>query len=356
MIQSFTIVNYLDEILYLDIRRPEDTGFLVNSVTGLNYPKTDISSQTYSTYDGSHFGGFHVDQRNIVMNIIFYEDNKEKLSIEDLRWKLMRYFLPKTELKFYATNEHGTFLIKGYIESCEINIFTKQEGAQISILCPDPHFILSTFNIDSTSTKNDNISSISYDEENKAIIFRSNLISEIEKPIIISKNNSIANVKPLFHFPLSIEANKFVSENTPDRFRTLEFGSIKSYPKTVIEYKGTAETGFVITITVKSYSVNGLRINNVTRNEYVAIDDSKLKDLVSGGGLQRHDIVIIDTKKGSKSAKLIRNGVTYNILNACLPVKKWPRLQTGDNIFTYSADNINNVDISLDFETLFFGI
>lgn len=309
MIKAFKIINYLGEELYLDIRKPEDTGFLITSVTGLNDPQIEIASQNYTTYDGSDVGNLHVTQRNIVMNIVFYEDNTEKISIEDLRWKLQSYFPPKTELSFYAINDHGSFSIKGYVETCDVNIFTKQEGAQISILCPDPNFILENAN----------------------------------------NTTVIGTIEPIFHFPVSIESFELID-------KSLEFGFIKKYPSTSVIYKGSSVTGIIIKIEIKTNVISNLRINNVTRGEYIVIDYAKLNELV-GGNFQKYDEITIDTRKGKKSVTLLRNAVSYNILNACLPVKKWPQLQTGENVFTYSASNdIDCVDISINFDTRFLGI
>lgn len=355
MIQAFKIVNYLGESLYLDIRRPEDTGFLITSVTGLNYPKVEVASQDYATYDGSHFGNMHVDKRNIVMNVVFYQDNKEKLDVESLRWKLQRYFLPKTELTFYAINEHGTFWIKGVVESNEINIFSKQEASQISILCADPYF--------------------NKDESNHIV--------------------TIGFVDPLFEFPFSIELDKnkplppytktlnaaggydIVADNVyyevtlnsqtldlgyhAKAIRALdsgkiEFGNIKGYPRTVIDYDGSVETGLTIDIEAKG-PIRGLRVNNVTRGEYIIIDDSRLYSILGSSYIQKYDQIIIDTRKGQKSAKLIRDAKTYNILNACLPVSKWVQLQTGNNEFTYSTTNeIENVDMHVTFPVRYLAI
>ena len=140
MIQSFKIINNVGESLDLDIRKPEDTGFLVTSVIGLTYPSADISVAEYAAFDGSIFGNNRIPQRNIVMQLIFYPENREQLSIERLRLKCDRYFPIKQQIKFYVTNDSGTYWIIGYIEANDANIFSNQEGARISIICDDPYF------------------------------------------------------------------------------------------------------------------------------------------------------------------------------------------------------------------------
>lgn len=153
MIKSFKIVNHMNQILELDIRKPEDTGFLVSSVVGLTYPNAEISTSDIALFDGSILGNRRVGGRNIVITLIFYEDNRQKLSVEDLRHKCYRFFPVKEELTLYITNDSGTYWIKGYIETNEINIFTKQEGAQISIICPDPYFVRQGMDINNLVSK-----------------------------------------------------------------------------------------------------------------------------------------------------------------------------------------------------------
>lgn len=141
MIKSFRIVNNLGESLYLDIRKPEDSGFLVYSVTGLSYLQAEISTSDIALFDGSILGNRRVGKRNIVMSISFYQENTQHFTIEELRHRCYRFFPIKQQITFYVTNDSGTYWIRGYIESNETNIFTKEEGAQISILCPDPYFV-----------------------------------------------------------------------------------------------------------------------------------------------------------------------------------------------------------------------
>ena len=128
---------------------------------------------------------------------------------------------------------------------------------------------------------------------------------------------------------------------------TVEFGFVKTYPETIIQYKGDAETGVIIEIEVLGTTASGIRINNVTRGEYIIIDNTKLSAII-GSDLAQYDLIIIDTHRGKKSAKLLRGGVTYDILHAIDLSSKWIYLQTGPNRLTYSATpNVNDLQISI---------
>ncbi len=140
MIRSFTITNHLGNSVFLDIRKPESTGFLVSSVTGLGPVKAEISMSDISMFDGSIYAGSRLGSRNIVFNLVYFENNNEKLTVEQIRHRCYDIFPLKKEIKIVVTNDKGNFAIRGRVESNEIPIFSNAEGSQVSILCPDPYF------------------------------------------------------------------------------------------------------------------------------------------------------------------------------------------------------------------------
>ena len=127
---------------------------------------------------------------------------------------------------------------------------------------------------------------------------------------------------------------------------TVEFGIIKPYPETTIYYDGDDDTGIEITIRA-SGNASGLRINRRTGNEYIIIN----QDMVVA------DTIKIDTRKGKKSAILIRNGVETNILKKVETSKTWIHLEKGENVFTYTTTSgLSNLKIFVDYETRINGI
>lgn len=363
MIQAFKIVNHLNEELYLEIRKPEATGFLVASVTGLGYPKVNFSEQKCANDDGSYYGEQHIEQRNIVMNIVFYNNNVEKLDIESLRWKLQRFLIVKSELKFYVINEHGTFWIKGFVETNDVNIFSSQEGAQISILCPDPFWI---------SNEGSKLVTVGLSEPSFEfpVEFKSKPIDENSKYEIVpnteggydahadvllydfEENSGTKNLQ-IGNTTVTVKYSGFKAVPKYEA-KTVEFGKIKSYPSTEIDYKGSAVTGIQIIIEARD-EITGFRIDNATRKEYIIIDETKLKPDI--GHIRNHDQIIINTSRGEKSAILVRDGFSYNILNACSTMRKWIKFQTGLNVLSYSTtSDIRTADVKVVYLTKYLGV
>jgi len=310
MIKSFKITTYLGDSIELDIRKPEDTGFLISSVTGITLPAATISATDVATMDGAVYSGARLSKRNIVFAIIFYEDNniydpntgeRRRYDVEELRHKCYKYFPIKKEITIHITNDSGTYRISGYIESNESAVFTKQEGAAISVICPDPYF-----------TK----------EETSSI--------------------QLQDVIGAFHFPVMFQP-------------TQQFGMIKTYPATDINYDGAADTGLTIRIFAIG-AITNLVINDLLKHEYMKLDSSKIQKK-TGAGIIAKDEIRINTRRGKKSITLIRNGKNINILNCLDRNSKWLTLSNGANRFGFTADSGRlNAQVTFEYEPRYLGV
>ena len=301
MIKSFKITNHLGNSLYLDIRKPEDTGFLVTSVSGLTPPKAEVSESEFSTADGIDISGVRVGSRSITFTLIFYQDNNEKLTVEELRHICYEYFPVKKEIQIEITNDSGIYRTSGTIETNEITIFTIMEGAQINVICPDPYFW--------------------------------------------SKDSSTLNmwdVKPAFEFPVIFED-------------TVEFSTIDTSHQFDLYYNGAGDCG----VTLKIYSIGSvgdIYIYDQLTNGYMKIISSRVAQK-TGHPVMKGDYITINTRRGKKSASLLRNGITHNILHAISTDSEWTMLHQGLNRFAYVATSgVSNLKISIDYEVNCLGV
>src|SRR5574344_545094 len=139
MIKSFTVTNYLGDSIQLVLGEPEKSGFLIKSVSGLGPSRGNLNTTEVSTNDGSIFNSARLNQRNIVFDLAFVISSAGE-SIETVRQKSYKYFPIKKKLTILIETDNRTIRTTGYVESNETDIFRSQEGAQISIICPDPYF------------------------------------------------------------------------------------------------------------------------------------------------------------------------------------------------------------------------
>ncbi len=307
MIYSFTITNYLGDTIKLTLREPVLSGFLIKSVTGLGPVKANINTTEVATNDGSKFNSARLTQRNIVFQMVFVDTLKGE-SVEDIRQKSYKYFPTKKNVDIIIETDNRYVKTTGYVESNEPNIFSSQEGAQISIICPDPYFYTAGDNGD-----------------------------------IVTEFYSIA---PMFEFPFS-------NESLTDPM--IVFSEIQSRAAGVITYYGDTEIGMVIRIHALGEATN-VAIYNTDTREVMRIDTDKIKK-ITGKGLVVSDDIIINTAKGNKSITLLREGVSYNILNCLGKNPDWFTLTKGDNVFAFTAETgITNLQFRVENKIIYEGV
>ena len=198
--------------------------------------------------------------------------------VEKNRIRLYSFFRPKEWCKFYYKNSSRNVFIEAYTENVECDLFTDNETMQISLLCPEPYF--------------------------KDV---QEIIDDISK--ILSK----------FEFPFSIDEDG------------IELSTLDTSKITNIHNISEMDTGVTINIDIYSH-IEKLLIKNTSTGETLTLNYQ----------FQSNDKVIINTNKGHKSIKLIRNAETINIFSAIEKSSAFFRLNIGDNFFSYLADDGEN--------------
>jgi hypothetical protein len=286
MIKVVTVTNYLGDSIRLELARPGLSGFVVESITGLGPVKADINTTEVSTNDGALYNSARLSKRNIVIAIKYYFGGEE--TIEELRHKSYKYFPVKKKIKLVFETDERLVETEGYVESNDTVIFSKTEGSDISIICPDPYFYLSGNNGTQTT------------------IFYS--------------------IEPMFEFPFS---NESLTEDL------LIMGDIKNKSENYLVYEGDAETGIIMSIHAVG-PVDMIAIYNLGTRETMFIDTLKI-ETTTGAGFDYGDDIIICTIKGKKSVTLLRNGLPINILNCIDKTSDWFQISKGVNVFAFDA-------------------
>ena len=307
MIYSIVVTNYLGDRIKLELGKPDVSGFLIKSITGLGPAKANVNTTEVSTNDGSLFNSARLSQRNIVLDMVFINTVYGE-SIEDLRQKSYKYFPLKKSVELTIETDNRYVKTTCYVESNEPNIFSSQEGTQISIICPDPYFY-------SAGEDGNNVT-------------------------------NFYSIDPMFEFPFSNE-----SLDEP----LLVFGEIQIKTEGVITYHGDSEIGVMIYIHAIGPATN-INIYNTETREVMRINTEKIS-LLTGKGIVASDDIVINTAKGEKSITLIREGVSYNILNCLDKNTDWFTLAKGDNIFAFTADSgVTNLQFRVENKVIYEGV
>ena len=302
MIKSITVTNPKGESLVLDLFHPEKSGLIVKSITGLGPPKANINSTDLATADGALYSSARASTRNIVFNLAFMFAP----TIEDVRQKTYKYFPLKKKVTIEVQTDNRSLMTEGYVESNSPDIFSKEESAQISILCLDPFF---------------------YDPNPTYIQF--------------------ATVTPNFEFPFS-------NESLEDDL--IEFGLINLDTRSVLDYSGDVDTGVLITVHAIGSVSGTITIYNVETHENMKIDLSKVKTLI-GRDYGNGDDILISTVSGDKYVQVLHDGKYTNAIAAIEKLADWFTISVGKNIFNFTVTSgTENLAMTFSYRNAYGGI
>lgn len=302
MIKSVTAINQLGESVTIELGSPEKSGFLILGIDGLGPSKATINMTDILSDDGAVFNSSRVSTRNILLHLSFMG---WPASIEGLRQESYRYFPVKTRVELIFEMDNRTCWTYGYVESNTPSIFSKDEGTDISIICPDSYF---------------------YSQDTQVTLF--------------------SGVVPAFSFPFS---NESITSNL------VKFGDVSMSTSKTIYYEGEALAGVVMFMHALGPVINPT-IFNIRTRESMRIDSTKLS-ILTGYGIIAGDDIIISTIKGDKFIVLQRDGVVVNILNCIDKNSSWFQISKGDNIFAYVADaGIANLQFRVENQVIYEGI
>lgn len=331
MIKSVIVTNNLGESIEMELRSPEKSGFLITDIDGIGPGSGNINITELATMDGGIYDSARLPSRNIVLNIRFYDEYE---TVETLRMKSYKYFPIKKEISLTVVTDSVMLRTSGFVEKNEPNIFSNEEGTQISIICPDPNLYL--------------------------------------KDPSIKRFNTI---RPLFQFPFKggtyIESvsdliddrseNIIDSNNDPILLTTYELThkikmslmDLSQYQ--TLYYSGHEDVGIEMRFHFLGVVTNPT-IYNITKNKKMSIN-TEMIEKISGSGIIFGDDIVISTVKGKKSIVLIRNGEYFNIFNCLDKDTSWITLSHGENILYITSDSgIEYVNLTIVNDIVYEGV
>lgn len=302
MIEYFIIKNYLGESVKITLAEGDpEHGMIISKVEGLGPPKANLGMTDLATIDGSIWNSSRVEKRNITIKMIFAYAN----TIEETRQRTYKYFPVGKELELIVKTDNRFVYTKGVIETNQPDIFSKEEGNNISLVCGDPFF---------------------YSKQTQVTVF--------------------FGIQPLFEFAFS---NESLTE------KKIEFGSIERSKEKAIYYDGEREAGVTISIHALA-NVGDIIIYNTGTRERMDISAERIKE-ITGASLGAGDDIIITTMRNNKRIRLRRKGRLTNIFNALSRESSWFTLAKGNNIFAYEASyGAESVIIKIEHQIVYEGV
>lgn len=304
MIYTIIATNAKGDSVELDLANPWAGGIAVTGASGLGPAEGTINTVNFATSDGALFNSSRIKSRDIELNLKFLGSD-----IEAVRHKLLRYFRVKHPITLDFITDYRHTYITGHVEKNEIDIFSNSEGADLTIVCPNPFF-------------------------------------KLRDPVKGKNSVRFTSSTPSFEF-------EFEDPNADSP--TLKFGDISSTGETVIVYEGDADTSTIVDIQFLGPAA-GVKLYNTTTQTRINIDTNEISRLL-GSTIKAGDRLSISSGVGDKYVKAYRDGRVYNALSALDRDSDWIFLTPGDNLITVRADSgIDNVSAIISYENLYESI
>ena len=304
MIYTIIATNAKGDSVELDLANPWAGGIAVTGASGLGPAEGTINTVNFATSDGALFNSSRIKSRDIELNLKFLGSD-----IEEVRHRLLRYFRVKHPITLDFITDYRHTYITGHVEKNEIDIFSNSEGADITIVCPNPFFRL----------------------------------------------RDPAKGKNSVRFTTSIPSFEFEFQDPNYDSPTLIFGEMTSTGETVVVYEGDADASTIVDIQFLG-PASGVKLYNTTTQTRINIDTNEISRLL-GSTIKAGDRLSISSGVGDKYVKAYRDGNVYNALSALDKDSDWIFLTPGDNLITVRADTgIDNVSAVISFENLYESI
>lgn len=262
--------------------------FEVISVSGLNPPSASLFTSKSPNRKGLKHNGSTLNERVVVIQI------KLLGNVEESRNALYMWAEPEQYAKIYYQNGVKSVYCEGYVEACDVDMFSDNEVMNVEILCGDPYF-------------------------------------KDMQEIIVEISNNIKQ----FTFAFAID-----SAGIP--FSTLKENNITSV------VNAGAETGaqFIIRCTEPITSLVIFDADDTTRQFKInrSFDTSWQ--------------IVIDTEGSPKTCKAIGpDGMIVNILRYVSGSPTWFNIKKGNNRFGYLANNgAAAVEMTIRFTNKYMGV
>lgn len=203
------------------------------------------------------------------------------------RIEVFKVLRSKQYVKLYYKGQYRNVFIEGYIESIDISYFAIKQIVTCAILCPSPFF-----------------------KEAQEIV------------------DELSNVVSAFHFP-------FASTEEPE----LVLSYISNDIGITVENEGDVECGLIIEMYARQ-AVSNPKIFNYITQDFIGVKYS----------MQQADTIIIDTRRGQKSVKLIRGGVETNLFNYVMEGSTWLQLAPEGSTFVYEVGTGDAEELAVTFK------
>ena len=380
MMKSIIVTNHKGESLEMELRRPELSGLLPYSISGLGGSTANINTQDMVGIDGAFFVSSRKQTRNITLTVKIMAT--ELLTLEESRRLTYKFFETKKPVRLTFVTDKRSCYIDGYTESNEPDIFTNQETTSISIICPDPYFYDSVGRVPTffsgitpmftfmDITEPDVIPLKGYVNSTLTQMFSDPEMTDRIIPddgqVCYGLNTHDYYIYDATNYEFILDEKNnhkgkgfksAVKTNPPlKQMGDYKTGEINVRTDIHVNYEGEVDTGMYITLHFLGDGPQNIYIYDMYKLEsFIHIDDEEFKSL-TGDYFKEADEIEICTIVGQKTVRLLRDGVYQNIINCINRDSTWLQLTKGDNYYSYTATDLTKISCQIDHLVQYEGV
>lgn len=260
----------------------QNPAYVITSIEGLDPPDAVLNLYKQAGADGMVFNSATLDARQLIITMAVNGP------AEINRRALYRYFQTKKYIRVYYKNDSIDVYADGYTQNMTVAYFEQKQIVQITIICTDPYFHLTT-------------PSITYYNPNDTA---------------------------LFEFPFSIPA------------AGIPFSEVNTYDMATVYNPGNIDTGMIIRF-IASGAVTNPKVSHGESSTFFGVTTS----------MQSGDIITVDTRTGHKAVTRNRGGVITNLMADRTTGSSWIQCVPGDNTFSITASS-GSTDLLVELEVI----
>lgn len=396
MIKTVSVVNQFGDEISTNFVGVYEAPYVITKIEGHGPVGADINLTQFATNDGAMYNSARVGERALSLTLAVVAQPGK--TIEHARRWIYKTYAVKNRVKMVFTTDTGIYIMTGYVEKCEPDIFEKITKVKITIVCPDPYFYAPAKTVTSVSNVKggfefpfaDNTTKVDGEVlfsigENGQIYYVNNPnidaawvksnktgldpygrdMSRMVKKIVPSGGmqykiadywntvylNSIvddmtssavnAGVMSELDRELGGTAYFLYINNIPGVVvdwpsHTLKFGEIQNSAKLGMEYTGSFDNGVVIRSKLygKLADIPRIRYSDSVNSTSYLELDMRQVKDKIGEDFEKGDYIEIGTKNGNKYVRIWHKNHWTSCLNAVGTNPYWPRIQQGMNTIT----------------------
>ena len=396
MIKTVSVVNQFGDEISTNFVGVYEAPYVITKIEGHGPVGADINLTQFATNDGAMYNSARVGER--VLSLTLAVVAQPGKTIEHARRWIYKTYTVKNRVTMVFTTDTGTYIVKGYVEKCEPDIFDKITKVKITIVCPDPYFyapaktvtnvssVKSVFefpfadnttkidggvlfsiggdgqiyyandpNVDATWVKSDKTGLDLYGRDMsrmvKKIVPSGGMRYEIAdywntdylNSIIDDMTSSAVSIGVMSEMDRELGGTAYflyinnipgVIVNWPSH--ALKFGEIQNSAKLDMEYSGSFENGVVIRSKLygKLADIPRIRYSDSINSSSYLEIDMARVKDKIGEDFEKGDYLEVGTKNGDKYVRIWHKNHWTSCLNAVGTNPYWPRIRQGANTVT----------------------